>query len=163
MTTFDTQPRVFAFCDISGSTALADELGDTAFAELIATHNAVVRTALGGRGSEVHFLGDGFMAVFEDARAALAWAVEVVETTWTALGLRVRVGAHAGSAVRAEGSWLGRDVIVARRLCERARPGEILVSDRLRAVAGVGARFGEAREVGVRGTRAESACTLAAA
>jgi adenylate cyclase len=158
-------PRAFAFCDIVGSTELAERLGDRRFAALITEHNQIVRSALGSSGSEAHFLGDGFMVSFDDGAAALDWAIAVQRQVGARLpGVRVRIGLHTGVAARVDGSWLGRDVIVARRLCERAGAGEVLVSERLRALVAAPARaaFGGIREVALKGWPApQRACTVA--
>jgi class 3 adenylate cyclase len=40
----------------------------------------------------------------------------------------VRVGLHAGEALREETDYFGTPVVIARRLCEQARAGQILSS-----------------------------------
>jgi class 3 adenylate cyclase len=44
-----------------------------------------------------------------------------------ALGLRI--GIHAGEPVQEEGDYFGTTVVIARRLCDTARPGQTLVSE----------------------------------
>jgi class 3 adenylate cyclase len=49
--------------------------------------------------------------------------------------IRVRMGLHAGEAIREEGDFFGRSVILAARIAAQARGGEILVSEALRELA----------------------------
>ena len=46
--------------------------------------------------------------------------------------VRVRMGMHAGEAIREEGDFFGRSVILAARIAAQARGGEILVSEALK-------------------------------
>jgi class 3 adenylate cyclase len=141
-------PRAFAFTDVIGSTELLDRLGDRRFAALMTAHDAVVRDALPAGDADAAFLGDGFMVAFGDPSAALPWAA-AVQRGMARLGLPVRMGAHAGTAVRHGATWLGRDVVVARRLCEQAGAGEILISETLAAWAPGGAA--RTREIALKG------------
>jgi adenylate cyclase len=89
---------------------------------------------LAHRGEIVKRLGDGLMAAFWDAPAAIEAAVEMygcvgaVEVS----GHRplLRAGIHVGRPRRIGGDYFGVDVNIAARLVEAAEPGEILVSDR---------------------------------
>ena len=60
--------------------------------------------------------------------------------------IRVRIGMHAGEAIREEGDFFGRSVILAARIAAQARGGEILVSEA--AQAGAPRTTGIARAVG---------------
>jgi Adenylate and Guanylate cyclase catalytic domain len=65
----------FLFTDIEGSTALLGRLGDDDYAQLLAGHHALVRSALAGHGGrEVDTQGDAFFAVFSSPRACVAAA-----------------------------------------------------------------------------------------
>src|SRR4029078_2844311 len=58
--------RTVLFTDLEGSTALLNELGQTAYLLLLTEHDLVIRRALvGARGPEVKNTGDGIMAAFE--------------------------------------------------------------------------------------------------
>src|SRR3954451_13853560 len=71
-----TRPRAFAFTDLTGSSELADRLGDRRFAALIRAHNAIVRGLVERHhGREAGFLGDGFLLTFAEAADAVAFAV----------------------------------------------------------------------------------------
>ena len=59
----------FLFTDIEGSTVLLGRLGDVGYAEVLAGHRALVRSALAAHGGrEVDTPGDGFFAVFSSPR-----------------------------------------------------------------------------------------------
>jgi adenylate cyclase len=49
--------------------------------------------------------------------------------------LGLRVGVNAGAAIREGGDYFGMTVVIAERLCDRAREGQIFVSDGVRAAA----------------------------
>ena len=128
-----------AFTDIVGSTALTEHLGDERWVEVLAAHDAAVRTALAAHGGEeVKTTGDGFMAVFGRAgdavRAGVAAGLLVgaVRVSGVPGGLRIRVGAHTGPVIRCSGDVLGRNVHLARRITAAARGGEVLVSSSVR-------------------------------
>ena len=69
--------------------------------------------------------------------------------------MRVRMGMHAGEAIREGGDFFGRSVILAARIAAQARGGEILVSEALkqRACDGDGATVGfdQGRELELKG------------
>jgi class 3 adenylate cyclase len=124
--------------DLVGSTALFARHGDDAAEALRRTHLDALRAAVdehGGR--EVSPAGDGLTATFASAVTALRCAVAMQEaTTGTEDRLALRVGVDAGEPVGAGEDVYGTPVIVARRLCEMAEPGEILASDVVCRVAG---------------------------
>ncbi|HXR26294.1 MAG TPA: adenylate/guanylate cyclase domain-containing protein, partial [Candidatus Baltobacteraceae bacterium] len=71
--------RTVLFTDIVGSTEQASRLGDRAWGELLARHQALVRQALRATGGhEVDTAGDGFFATFGRPTAALACAGQIV-------------------------------------------------------------------------------------
>jgi class 3 adenylate cyclase len=119
------------FTDIVGSTELFDRLGDAAAHGVQRRHFALLREAIrrhGGR--EVKCLGDGLMVVFAGARGATACAVAMhraVSASDDPLGLRV--GIASGEAVCEDEDYFGRPVILARRLCDRAAGGEVLMAE----------------------------------
>jgi class 3 adenylate cyclase len=64
--------------DVEASTDIATRLGDDAAASLLATHNTIVLeqvAAYGGR--DVRSTGDGFLVVFDSARAAVSCALSI--------------------------------------------------------------------------------------
>ena len=61
------------FTDVEESTALAAQLGDIVYRELLSGHYAALRTAIEAHGGrEVKDRGDGLMVAFGSARAAIA-------------------------------------------------------------------------------------------
>jgi adenylate cyclase len=149
-----TRPRAFAFTDLAGSSELADRLGDRRFAALIRAHNDIVRRlAERHHGREAGFLGDGFLITFVEAADAVAFAVALQRAVAARLPqARLRVGIHAGSGVPEGRTFIGRDVVIARRLCEHAAPGEVLASARVQALAPrASARFEPAGRLALKG------------
>lgn len=130
------------FTDMVGSTAMFDRLGDDATHELRRRHFALLRrVARDHEGREVKSLGDGLMLVFDSAGAAvecaiaMQWAVAHAEDP-----LELRIGIASGETVREDDDHFGRPVILARRLCDAARGGDVLVSEpRYDLLAGLGA------------------------
>jgi class 3 adenylate cyclase/tetratricopeptide (TPR) repeat protein len=142
------------FCDLVGSTALAERLGAEGMHTLI---SGFFETALGEvhryEGTVNQFLGDGFMALFgaplayEDharraALAALGIARAIRERPIAAgaggeIALTVRMGLHTGFVVvgaigdnlRMDYTAVGDTTNLAARLQQRAEPGEILASE----------------------------------
>lgn len=156
--------RAFVFTDIVGSTELADRLGDRRFAAFVDRHNTEVETAAAAFGARAaQFLGDGYLIVFPHARAALDFAADLQRRMAALRGrlglpVRIRIGINAGSAHITGSTFVGRNVIMARRLCEHARADEILVSARLCQEAGT---FGAIRRRWLKGlSEPEPACAL---
>jgi class 3 adenylate cyclase len=118
------------FTDVVGSTELLDRLGDATAHDLRRRHFALLRAAVcDHRGREVKSLGDGLMVAFGSPSAAVECA-QAMQLAVAACddGLELRVGIASGEAVREDGDYFGRPVIVAKRLCDAARAGEVLVS-----------------------------------
>lgn len=140
---------VFVFTDVVGSTALAETLGDAAWADALRGHNRAIRRELAAAGGEeIAFLGDGFLVMFADAGPALAFARRVLR----AVTLELRIGLHCGDAYREGRDVFGRAVHVAARVADQADAGEIAVSDTCRdLVDGDAPRFWRAREVALKG------------
>jgi adenylate cyclase len=129
------QPAI-AFLDLTGYTALAEEHGDEAAAELAAGLAGVVNQAAreyGGR--PVKWLGDGVMFHFTDPARAVVGGLELIEQTESAVSVPARMGINAGAVVAQEGDYFGRTVNVAARIADYARPHEVLVSEEARRSA----------------------------
>jgi class 3 adenylate cyclase len=116
------------FTDIVDSTARLQQLGDAAWRDLLAAHDARLREALNAhRGREVKTTGDGFLAVFDSPTRAAQCAAEIVRTTAN-LGLEIRVGLHTGEIETVGDDVRGIVVHTAQRVMSLAEPGAVLVS-----------------------------------
>jgi adenylate cyclase len=122
--------RTFAFLDLCGFTAYIDASGDDAAIAVLADLRATLGAAAECRGVRIaKWLGDGAMIAGVEAGPTLECA-EAVRDTVTASGpLALRGGITRGQAVVFEGDdYVGAAVNMAARLCDEARPGELLVA-----------------------------------
>ena len=147
------QPPAIAFLDLTGYTALAEERGDEAAAELAADLAGVVQeTALGHGGRPVKWLGDGVMFHFNDSAGAVRSGLELIEQTERAMSVPARIGINAGAVIVQEGDYFGRTVNIAARIADYARPHEVLVSEEARqSAADVGVSFELIGDVPLKG------------
>jgi class 3 adenylate cyclase len=122
--------------DIVDSTKLAGQLGDAAWKGRLAEHNRIVRrqlAQLGGR--EVDTTGDGFLAAFTSAEAALRAALAIRDAVRTA-GLEIRAGVHTGEVDLVDGGDLrGIAVHEAARIMAAAGTGVVYTSGLTRILA----------------------------
>lgn len=148
------------FSDIEASTAVNERLGDVRWHELLREHHAIVREQVHEHGGyEVKAQGDGFMVAFASARRAVECARAIQRAIDLRLGdhpdgpIRLRIGLHTGEAIRDEADFYGKNVVLAARITDQARGGEILVSavvKQLTESAG-DIRFDDARELELDG------------
>lgn len=126
------------FADLARFTPLTEAMGDAAAAEVMQRFSDVVRTATTAhRGRVVKQIGDAFMLVFFEPRAALTCALEIdARASDESHFPAVRSGAHWGEALYREGDYLGTTVNIAARLGSEAGPHEILVTSALADAAG---------------------------
>jgi class 3 adenylate cyclase/DNA-binding SARP family transcriptional activator len=130
------------FSDVTGSTALGEELDPEVFRRVMDRYFAEIRATLERHGGAVEkFIGDAVMAVFgvprvreDDALRAVRAAAEIRErlpavAEEVGVALRFRTGVNTGLVLAAEGENLatGDAVNVAARLEQAAQPGEILL------------------------------------
>jgi class 3 adenylate cyclase len=135
---FDAALRAIMFTDIVESTAMTARLGDARAVEMVRAHDAIVRRALKDKGGqEVKHTGDGMMASFADAHAAVECA-RAIQRGFEAFNLgsreqlRVRIGIDVGEPISDSNDLFGATVQMAARLCQKAAPSSILVSRRVR-------------------------------
>jgi class 3 adenylate cyclase len=127
------QPPAIAFLDLTGYTALAEDRGDQAAAELAADLASVVQEAAQEHGGRpVKWLGDGVMFHFADPGRAILGGLDLVEQTQKAVSVPARIGINAGTVIAQEGDYFGRTVNIAARIADYARPHEVLVSEQAR-------------------------------
>jgi class 3 adenylate cyclase len=144
------------FTDIVDSTEYQARVGAREWSRLTDHHDAMVRAALARhRGHEVKTTGDGFLATFETTGRALRCAADVVAGAKD-IGLDLRAGVHTGEVEVREDDIAGLAVNIAKRVCDLAEPGHVLVSETVRGhMVGSGVKFddeGEHELKGVPGT-----------
>ena len=101
----------FLLSDIEGSTALLGRLGDDVYAQVLAGHHALIRSALAAHdGREVDTQGDAFFAVFSSPRGCVAAVLQMQQAiaahAWPGgEQVRVRMGIHCGEAAGRPPAW----------------------------------------------------------
>ena len=142
------------FCDVTGSTALGEELDSESLRKVMERYFDVARSVVESHGGTVEkFIGDAVMAVFgvpvvheDDALRAARAAVELLDGLGQinenlrgefGVELIVRIGINSGEVVTGVGGTLltGDAVNVAARLEQAAGANEILIGDRTRQLA----------------------------
>ncbi len=132
----DTGIRTIMFTDIVGSTEMCSKHGDEAAITMLYAHDKIVRMAIGANfGREVKHTGDGIMAAFNSAAAAVRAACKILgdlrdhNAADPEYPVDVRIGISAGEPVEQAADLFGSTVQLAARLCAQADPGQILVSN----------------------------------
>jgi len=125
---------VILFTDLVGFSSWALRAGDEATVELLNRVGAAEGDAIGDRGGViVKRLGDGSMAVFDDAadavRAAAAAQDGVSQIDVDGYSPQMRAGVHLGRPRKVGSDYLGVDVNIAARVGEAAKGDQILISD----------------------------------
>jgi adenylate cyclase len=139
--------RTVLFADLRGSTGLYEKLGN-AEATSVVTHtvNTLARSVTAHGGHVVKTLGDGLMAVFDDAQrgtdaaAHMHEALEVLVQRGSAhgasaglRGLRLQVALAKGEVVEMGGDCFGDAVNVSARLLDHAGDNETLITEEVLA------------------------------
>ena len=123
----------FLFTDIEGSTKLWEQYPE-AMKVAVARHDTILRSAVEAHlGYVVKTTGDGLLAAFDTAHAALTAAVQaqrsLLAQTWSGVGsLRARMGLHTGPAEEREGDYFGPALNRAARLMAAGHGGQILLT-----------------------------------
>jgi class 3 adenylate cyclase len=139
------------FTDVTGSTALGEQLDPEAYRSVMGRYFAVSRAAVERHGGTVEkFVGDAVLAVFgvpevreDDALRAVRAAADVAAAVTVLsdelvrdldVALAIRTGVNTGSVVtgadRAGGSFATGDAVnTAARLEQAAGPGEVLLGE----------------------------------
>jgi len=170
------------FCDIRGFTSLSEHLEPTQLVRMLnAYFERMVDVVFAHGGLLDKFIGDALMAVWgtpiprgDDAARALAAGHEMLEAVklFNASGqgqgwpvLEIGVGINSGEAVigtvgsslRMEYTVMGDTVNLASRICDMARPGQLLITEATRRLAedvlGADLRVNTLDACGIRGRR----------
>jgi class 3 adenylate cyclase len=148
------------FSDIEGFTSITEQLGDRKAMDLLREHNGIIRRRIASSGGhEIKAQGDGFMVAFGGATGALQCAVgiqcdfAVRNRAKPHPPVHVRLGLHTGEAIPDGDDFLGGAVILAARIAQQAKGGEILVSSVLKDLCDLSGefRFEHGRDIDVKG------------
>ena len=133
--------------DIVDSTATASRLGDVVWKQKLGEHNRLVRARLERYlGKEVNTTGDGFLAMFASAVAAIRCAASIRDAT-EGMGLPVRIGVHTGEVELLPGDIGGVAVHAAARVMALGQASEVMVSAGTRGLVEDGGLQFESRGV----------------
>jgi len=159
------------FCDLVGSTALSARLDPEDFGAIIAGYRRCIsETVAGLDGFVARHHGDGAVIFFgyphaheDDAERAVQASLALVQAV-SALPakekLRVRVGVATGlalvgdmsdSAISEEHGILGDTPNLAARLQSLAQPGDVIISDRTKTIAGPQFEYRDLGKVEIKG------------
>jgi adenylate cyclase len=133
--------RTVLFADLRGSTSLYETLGNTEATTVVTRSVALVaQIVLSANGTVVKTLGDGLMAVFENAQDAVRAADGMHESLDRIVplpsagnvsrmpALKLQVGLAQGEVIEMSGDCFGDAVNVAARLLDHAGDNEILAT-----------------------------------
>lgn len=116
------------FTDIVDSTALAADVGDHRWRELLDAHDRLLDRQVRRFGGElIKTTGDGMLAIFDGPGRAIDCALALADGV-TAFGLHIRAGLHTGEIERRESDVAGIAVNLSSRIESLANPGQVLVS-----------------------------------
>jgi class 3 adenylate cyclase len=123
------------FTDIENAAGLGERLGEDRWASLTRDHHTMVNQLVSHHdGTLVKSNGDGHMAAFQSAHGGLRCAIEIQRTFsgGAVEDMRVRAGLHTGFVIVNGEDYMGRNVVLAARIADRAKGAEILVSSALK-------------------------------
>jgi class 3 adenylate cyclase len=139
----DRIERIILFTDMVGSTELNVRAGDERYHALLQEHDRILRARLRRHdGVEFSHTGDGMSAWFSFANDAIACAfgirsdLERASLSHPELPVRARFGVTCGRPVPDGDRLFGLAVVEAARVCALAAGDQVLVSDRVRELAG---------------------------
>ena len=159
------------FCDLVGSTALSSRLDPEDFSTIIAGYRrCITKTVAGFNGFVARHHGDGAVVYFgypqaheDDAERAVQASLALVQAV-AALPAKERLSARVGvatgvalvgdmsdSAVSEEHGILGDTPNLAARLQSIAKPGNVIISGRTKAIAGPQFEYHDLGKVEIKG------------
>ena len=131
----------FLFADLRDYTRFVETRGDQAAVELLTAYRSVVREVVDRfGGAEIRTEGDSFYIVFPSAATAVEGGRAILQAATAATErdpahpMSVGVGVHAGEIADTVEGYVGSAVNIAARVCARAAPGELLVTDTVRSL-----------------------------
>lgn len=118
------------FLDISSYTPMTEVMGDTVAARVVERFSELVREAATRfDGRIVDRVGDAFLVIFPEPRAAVACALDIERRTAAEPQFpAVRGGVHWGEVLYREGGYVGGSLNIASRVATEATPHQILVT-----------------------------------
>ena len=137
-----TENVAVLFTDVVSSTELSQKVSPEESDEVRRGHFSILRQALAeAGGTEVKNLGDGLMAVFDSASAALACGVAMqqgveLDNRDRQYAIGLRVGLSQGEVTKDGGDYFGDPVVEAARLCATCEGGQVLAAQVVRLMAG---------------------------
>jgi class 3 adenylate cyclase len=145
--------RCFGFLDLCGFTEYTETHGDADAVAALAQLRATLRAEAERCGVRVtKWLGDGAMLSGVEAPHVVRCVANVLDQAADTCPLPLRGGLAEGPVIMFEGDdYIGAAVNLAARLCQVAKPGQILLADGLAGrAADVGTRpFGDVEVPGL--------------
>ena len=132
-----TITRGFLFADLRGYTNYVEQRGAVAAAELLTRYRVLARQEIGRfGGAEIKTEGDSFYVVFDSVSSAVRCGLAITAAAQAEEDepIAVGIGIHAGETIEADGGYVGSPVNIAARICAQAGPGEVWVSETVRAL-----------------------------
>ena len=126
--------RTFAFIDLSGFTAFSEKAGDDQAVDVLVQFRNALRNIASKRGVRIaKWLGDGVMLVGVEPEETVDSVLEINSfINDSDFELSVRAGIAGGWVLLIEGDdHVGRELILASRLCDSAGPGQVLAPKEL--------------------------------
>ena len=120
------------FTDLVESTELMQNVGDEDAQRLFRTHHELLQDAVTATGGdELQWMGDGLMVAFGSTADAVRCAIAMQQAARQRVAghqLEIRVGLNVGETLQQEegSGYFGTPVVIAKRLCDEARAGQIL-------------------------------------
>jgi len=140
MTTIEKQRQkaVVFNADVVGYSGLMSDDFESTTSTMVAYRQLVDSKIAEGGGTLIDFVGDNFMAAFEDARSAVQTAIAIaakIEIANTHIAgprqIRFRMGMDLGNVVVSGGRYFGDPLNIASRIQAIARPGGLCISGRV--------------------------------
>lgn len=148
----DTEQVAVAFADLVGYTSLGERISNGGHGSIAGRFAAEGVAAARRPVRLVKTIGDALMFVSPDAADLLDVLLDLRARVHAAEPElpEVRVGVACGPATPRAGDWFGTSVNLASRVVEHARPGQVLATEELAALAG-GQNWKKARKRNLKG------------